>query len=402
MRQTALDRTELAAWLRLAITPRVGAGSARRLLAAFGLPQQVFQADPTDLRDLLQPAQVKALQSEPPGWAEQVEDTWQWLSHEPSCRRVFTLADPDYPAALLHTEDPPLLLYAEGQVLAACGPFAWPEAIAVVGSRNPTPQGALNARQFSRCFAQAGWCVVSGMALGVDAAAHEGALDTAEDGAPASAPDGAPDSAALAPLTLAVVGTGLDRVYPSQHRALAKRIAAHGLVLSEYPLGTPPLSENFPRRNRILCALARGTLVVEAAMRSGSLITARLAAEQGREVFAIPGSIHSPQSRGCHALIKQGAKLVETAQEVLDELPALAGGGARGTTQLGHSQHQQPAARTADPVLQALGHDPTTLDALVARTGLDTATLLARLLDLELQGALARMPGGLYQRMALA
>lgn len=398
MQQTALDRTELAAWLRLALTPRVGAGSARRLLAAFGLPHQVFQADPTDLRDLLQPAQVQALQSEPPGWADQVEATWQWLSHEPSCRRVFTLADPDYPPALLHTEDPPLLLYAEGQVLAACGPFAWPEAIAVVGSRNPTPQGALNARQFSRGFAQAGWCVVSGMALGVDAAAHEGALGTAEDGAPASAPDGA----APAPLTLAVVGTGLDRVYPSQHQALAKRIAARGLVLSEYPLGTPPLSENFPRRNRILCALARGTLVVEAAMRSGSLITARLAAEQGREVFAIPGSIHSPQSRGCHALIKQGAKLVETAQEVLDELPALAGGGARGTTQPGHSQHQQPAARTADPILQALGHDPATLDALVARTGLDTATLLARLLDLELQGALARMPGGLYQRMALA
>ncbi len=408
MQRSALDRTELAAWLRLALTPRVGPGSARRLLAALGLPQQVFQADPTALRDLLQPAQVQALQSEPPGWAEQVEASWQWLSHDPAYRRVFTLADPDYPAALLHTEDPPLLLYAQGQALAAPGPFMWPESIAVVGSRNPTPQGALNARQFARSFAQAGWCVVSGMALGVDAAAHEGALDTA------------PDGAAHAPLTLAVVGTGLDRVYPGQHQALAKRIAAHGLVLSEYPLGTPPLSENFPRRNRILCALARGTLVVEAAMRSGSLITARLAAEQGREVFAIPGSIHSPQSRGCHALIKQGAKLVETAQEVLDELPTLGGGGepaspcsgTPGATRPAHSQHPQPVARIADlaregpppadPILQALGHDPATLDALAARTGLDTATLLARLLDLELQGALARMPGGLYQRMALA
>lgn len=386
MHRHAPDRTELAAWLRLALTPRVGPGSARRLLAAFGLPQQVFQADPTALRDLLSPTQVQALQSEPPGWAEQTETTRQWLSHGLACRRVFTLADPDYPAALLHTEDPPLLLYAEGQALAACGPFAWPEAIAVVGSRNPTPQGALNARQFARCFAQAGWCVVSGMALGVDAAAHEGALDTAADGT------------ARAPLTLAVVGTGLDRVYPSQHQTLAKRIAARGLVLSEYPLGTPPLSENFPRRNRILCALARGTLVVEAAVRSGSLITARLAAEQGREVFAIPGSIHSPQSRGCHALIKQGAKLVETAQEVMDELPTLAGGGEPVARSAGLTLADPP---TADPVLQALGHDPATLDALVARTGLDTATLLARLLDLELQGALARMPGGLYQRTAL-
>ncbi len=407
MNRPTLERSELAAWLRLALTPRVGPGSARRLLAAFGLPQQVFQANPTALRDLLLPAQVQALQSEPPGWAEQVEATGHWLSDASQHRRVFTLADADYPATLLNTEDPPLLLYAQGQALAAPGPFAWPEAIAVVGSRNPTPQGALNARQFARSFAQAGWCVVSGMALGVDAAAHEGALE------------GAPHATRSMLPTVAVVGTGLDLVYPSAHRDLARRIAAHGLVLSEYPLGTPPLAENFPRRNRILCALARGTLVVEAAMRSGSLITARLAAEQGREVFAIPGSIHSTQSRGCHALIKQGAKLVETAQEVLDELPALYT--PEGQTPLApdacaHASAlppedalpaavvalANPTAPAADPVLQALGHDPTTFDALAARTGLDTPTLLARLLDLELQGALARMPGGRYQRTAMA
>lgn len=395
-----MDRPQLAAWLRLALTPRIGPGAARRLLAAFGLPMEVFQADPTALRDLLSAAQVQALQDEPPGLVNQVEATWHWLSQDPGCRRVLTLADADYPPALLHADDPPLLLYAMGQALACPGPLAWPEAIAVVGSRNPTPQGALNARQFARSFAQAGWCVVSGLALGVDAAAHEGALEGAPD---------ALEGACPRPVTLAVVGTGLDRVYPSQHQDLAHRIAARGLVLGEYPLGMPPLSENFPRRNRILCALARGTLVVEAAMRSGSLITARLAAEQGREVFAIPGSIHSPQSRGCHALIKQGAKLVETAQEVLDELPALPAGSRTLPT------GEAPAAPAgtapadlcgsglrADLLLQALGHDPVTLDALAARTGLDAATLLARLLDLELQGELARMPGGLYQRTALA
>ncbi|MEY4712636.1 MAG: hypothetical protein RIS88_2086 [Pseudomonadota bacterium] len=395
-----MDRHELTGWLRLALTPRIGPRAARRLLAALGLPKRVFQADPTALRDLLSAAQVQALQVEPPGLVDQVEATWHWLSQDPGCRRVLTLADADYPPALLHADDPPLLLYAMGQTLACPGPLAWPEAIAVVGSRNPTPQGALNARQFARSFARAGWCVVSGLALGVDAAAHEGALEGAPD---------ASEGECARPVTLAVVGTGLDRVYPSQHQDLAHRIAARGLVLGEYPLGTPPLSENFPRRNRILCALARGTLVVEAAMRSGSLITARLAAEQGREVFAIPGSIHSPQSRGCHALIKQGAKLVETAQEVLDELPALPAGSLTvpADEAAAASSAMAPAGPLgpglpADPLLQALGHDPVTLDALAVRTGLDAATLLARLLDLELQGELARMPGGLYQRTALA
>lgn len=390
-----MDRSELAAWLRLTLTPRVGPSSARRLLAAFGLPHRVFQANPTAWRDLLTVAQTQALQHEPAGLAAQVEATWQWLSHEKNERRVLTLADADYPAALLQTEDPPLLLYAMGASLATGGPLTWPQAIAVVGSRNPTPQGALNARQFARSFAQAGWCVVSGLALGVDAAAHEGALE----GAPAPT-----DLARGAPVTLAVVGTGLDTVYPSQHQDLACRIAARGLVLSEYPLGTPPLPENFPRRNRILCALARGTLVVEAAVRSGSLITARLAAEQGREVFAIPGSIHSPQSRGCHALIKQGAKLVETAQEVLDDLPASAHPSrcAYGSAAPAPAALAKASPQNLDPLLTALGHDPATLDALADRTGLDTATLLARLLELELQGELARMPGGLYQRTASA
>ena len=228
------------------------------------------------------------------------------------------------------------------------------------------------------------------MALGVDGAAHEGALDGA-----------AADRLA----TIAVVGTGLDRVYPRQHRALAHRIAQHGVLLSEYPLGTPPLAANFPRRNRIISGLSCGTLVVEAALQSGSLITARLAAEQGREVFAIPGSIHAAQSHGCHALIKQGAKLVESAQDVLDELPQAA------PEDLLSSALSEPVAPHSAPatnegeafaLLRALGHDPVGLDALQARTGLPTPELLAQLMALELQGQVARMAGGLFQRVAQA
>lgn len=387
-----MDRDELAGWLRLALTPQVGRGAARRLLAAFGLPARIFAADAAALHDTVSRAQVQALQTEPPALAGQVEATWQWLA-QGNDRRVLTLADADYPQALLHTEDPPLLLFSMGQALRAPGPLIWPEGLAIVGSRNPTPQGALNARQFARSFAQAGWCVVSGLALGIDAAAHEGALEA-----------GTADLGSRSPrlLTLAVVGTGLDRVYPPQHAALAGRIAERGLILSEYLLGTPPLAENFPRRNRILSALARGTLVVEAAMQSGSLITARLAAEQGREVFAIPGSIHAPQSRGCHALIKQGVKLVETAQDVLDELPLAAAAPTPEPTPHPSPPPVATAGAADDPLLQALGHDPVTLDALCARTGLDTASLLARLLALELEGSVARLPGGLYQRIARA
>jgi DNA processing protein len=258
-----------------------------------------------------------------------------------------------------------LLLYVQGRAEALAG-----EAIAIVGSRNPTAQGADNAREFACHFSDAGLTVVSGLALGIDGAAHRGAL-------------------AGATPTVAVVGTGLDRTYPVRHRELGSRIAEQGAVLSEFPPGTPPLAENFPQRNRIIAGLARGTLVVEAALPSGSLITARLAIEAGREVFAIPGSIHSPQSRGCHWLIKQGAKLVESAADVLEELkmPAAPAG-------------QDPVPAAADPLLVALGHDPVTLDALSARTGEPLPTLAARLLELELEGRVARLPGGLYQRRA--
>ena len=375
-----MERAELAAWLRLSLTPDVGNTAARRLLAAFGLPQDVFGQSPAALEQLVSPVQARALATQPESLAAQLEATLQWLGDPGAAarRRVLTLGDADYPAGLLHTEDPPLMLYLMGEL---DGP--WPAGIAVVGSRNPTPQGLANARQFSRSFAQAGFTVVSGLALGVDAAAHEGALAAAAPGRLA---------------TIAVVGTGLDRVYPRQHLDLAHRIAQHGLLVSEYPLGTPPLPPNFPKRNRIIAALSQGTVVVEAALRSGSLITARQAAEQGKEVFAIPGSIHSPQSRGCHALLKQGAKLVETAQDVLEELSAPQGAGLATVA---------PAPPSCDEVqpdpsglLAALGFDPVSLDALVARTGVAASHLQAQLLELELQGEVARLPGGLFQRVA--
>ena len=366
-----MERDELAAWLRLALTPGIGNITARKLLAAFGLPQQVFAQSPHAFEGMLTASQLAALRAEPEGWASQVEATWQWLQQE-GCR-MLTLADAQYPAPLLQTEDPPLMLYVMG-----AQPPSWPRAVAVVGSRNPTPQGLVNARQFSQSLAQAGLTVVSGLALGVDGAAHEGALQGAAPGQVA---------------TIAVVGTGLDRVYPRRHRALAHQVAARGLLVSEYPLGTPPLAPNFPKRNRIIAALSQGTLVVEAALQSGSLITARMAAEQGKDVFAIPGSIHSAQSRGCHALLKEGAKLVETAQDILEEL--------RVASPLPQSDVPGVAEEAVeDPLLDALGYDPVGLDELVARTGVAPATLQARLLELELQGQAARLPGGLFQRVA--
>ncbi|NIC43001.1 DNA-processing protein DprA [Aquabacterium sp. A08] len=360
---------ELGAWLRLTLTPGVGNGTARKLLAAFGSPEGVFQQPPDAWSTVVGPRLATALASPPEGWRELCQRTRDWLAAD-GRHHLLALGDADYPADLLQTADPPLLLHLLGQRSA----LAHPHKLAIVGSRNPTPQGAENAARFAQTLATQGLCVVSGLALGVDGAAHQGALD-----------GGGP--------TLAVVGTGLDRVYPKRHLALAHRIADQGALLSEYPLGTPPLSPNFPKRNRLIAGLSQGTLVVEAALQSGSLITAQLATEMGREVFAIPGSIHAPQSRGCHALIRQGAKLVESAQDILEDL------------------HLAPAARAAtpaappdspsDPLLEALGFDPVGLDALQARTGLDTPTLQAELLGWELEGRVHRLPGGLFQRVGL-
>ncbi len=379
-----MDRDELAAWLRLTLSEGVGNESARRLLAAFGLPQAIFSESLEALEQVVGPHRAAELKAMPEGLETLVQTTWDWLqgTDEAGRRRVVTLGDPAYPPSLLVTEDPPLLLYMMGQELTL---EALGRCIAVVGSRNPTPQGEANAQQFAKALAGAGLTVVSGMALGVDGAAHRGALEGAATGQLA---------------TIAVVGTGLDRVYPKRHLALAHAIARQGVIVSEYPLGTPPLAPNFPKRNRIISGLGAGTLVVEAALQSGSLITARQAVEQGKEVFAIPGSIHSPQSRGCHLLLKQGAKLVESAQDVMEELrlgtPTLAAAEPATASDGGMS-----AGRHAS-LLQVLGFDPVGLDSLVARTGMDAAMLQAQLLELELDGRVARLPGGLFQRSASA
>lgn len=357
---------DFEAWFRLLATPGVGRSTARRLLAACGSADAVLRAPRATLQALAGAEAARAIGAADAAVDERLAQAQRWLAGGPA-RTVLALGDPAYPARLLQTADPPLLLYVEGTLAALAAP-----SLAIVGSRSATAQGLDNARAFAAALGREGLVVVSGLALGIDAAAHEGAL---------SAPAG----------TVAVLGTGLEPVYPPRHAALARRIAAHGALLSENPPGTPPLREHFPLRNRIIAGMTLGTLVVEAAVASGSLITARQAAEAGREVFAIPGSIHSPQSRGCHALIKQGAKLVESAADILDELR-----GARARPAADAPDAAGPDR--ADPLLQALGHDPVTLDALQARTGCGTAELNARLLELELEGRVARLPGGLFQR----
>ncbi|MBL8343630.1 MAG: DNA-protecting protein DprA [Rubrivivax sp.] len=368
---------EFEAWFRLLETPRLGPVQARQLLAAFGSPEAVLRAPPSALRAFVPAAVATALAGAPAeSFAQRLAHAHSWLRQGEGARRYVPLGDPAYPPRLLQTADPPTLLYAEG----AMG-IGGRRAVAVVGSRNPTPQGLLNAREFAAELSRQGFVVISGLAVGIDAAAHEGAL---------RGPAG----------TVAVLGAGLDQFYPASHAGLARRIVeGGGLLLSEYAPGTPPLKENFPRRNRIIAGLSLGTLVVEAALRSGSLITARFASEAGREVFAIPGSIHSPQAKGCHALIKQGAKLVEVAADIVDELqPESPPPTAIRATAASGGEQTEPG----DALLQALGHDPVTLDALQARTGWATAELNARLLELELLGQVARLPGGLFQRQSAA
>lgn len=363
---------DLDDWLWLVHRVGVGRAVMRRLLASLGSPGAVATADIDALRLLVGAKPAEALQSKPEGHAARVAHTRAWLAGHPN-RRVMTLADADYPLALLQTADPPLLLYMQGrcELLSAA-------SVAIVGSRKPTPQGLETAQLFASQLSRAGWTVVSGLAAGIDGAAHAGGLQGSGS-------------------TIAVVGTGLDHVYPRAHAALARRIAEEGLMLSEFALDMPPLAEHFPQRNRIIAGLARGTLVVEAALRSGSLITARQATEAGREVFAIPGSIHSPQARGCHALLRDGAKLAESVEDILEEL-ASAPHQATMDVSIVPAAAATPEPETDDEVLRALGHDPATLDALIARCGWPAPALNVRLMELELEGRIARLPGGLFQR----
>ena len=367
---------ELPAWLRLLATPGIGRSAARRLLAAFGSAGAIFEAPPAAVRQIVNPTLCDLLFASASAETSMLARTRDWLAagSVASPRMLLSLGDPNFPQCLLQSADPPLLLYAQGRAELLNTP-----ALAIVGSRRPTPQGRENARAFATQLGRQGLTIVSGLAHGIDGVAHEAALDAGAG-------------------SIAVVGTGLDRVYPAAHRALAKRLSTDGALISEFPLGTEPLSGNFPSRNRIIAAMSLGTLVVEAAVRSGSLITARLAAEAGRDVFAIPGSIHSPQSQGCHALIKQGAKLVECAQDILEELSSLQLP-ANGSGTADPAADETPSE---NPLLEALGLDPVTLDALLARTGMSVEALAAALLEFELAGQVARLPGQLYQRIGFA
>ncbi len=382
-----MEHSELSAWLRLMLTDGIGNISARKLMSAFGLPSSIFMQSRTALMQVVTERQAASLLTLPQELEKQMQLCTDWLAANPH-RRIVTLGDALYPPALLTLPDPPLVLWLLGRIdlLEASG---WPASISMVGSRNPTQQGDKNAFAFANNFVDSGLCVVSGMALGIDAAAHSGALNTGKlEGAQGSL------------LTIAVVGTGLDRVYPKQNLELAHRIADHGLVVSEFPLGSPPTAANFPKRNRLIAALGLGTLVVEAALQSGSLITARECLEVGKDVFAIPGSIHAAQSKGCHALIKQGAKLVESAADVLEELKITSNSmpaGHTGRGLQGMSAARISPAHAQHPLVLAMGFDPVSFDVLQARVDMEASTLQVQLLELELDNVIIRVPGGLYQ-----
>jgi DNA processing protein len=368
-----VDDISLKAWLALSMTRGLGGESARCLLKKFGSPEAIFAAPAGSLKSVVKTEVATEIAKGINN--ELLAPALTWL--EEDANHVVTLADSDYPQALLNIPDPPLLLYVKGRLNLLNH-----AAFAVVGSRNATPQGISNAESFARVLSEAGLCIISGMAHGIDAAAHRGALHSAGS-------------------SIGVIGTGLDKVYPSANRDLAHALAQHGALVSEFPLGTPPLAANFPRRNRIISGMSTGCLIVEASIQSGSLITARLALEQGREVFAIPGSIHAPQSKGCHALLKQGAKLVETAQDILEELGGLVLlSSPDAPPQRPDAPPQHKETQVSNPLLlDHLGFDPVDLETLVKRSGLTIAELSAMLLAFELEGRVNTLPGGLYQRI---
>ena len=353
--------SDLAAWIRLTLVPGLGGQGLRKLLAAHGPPQHVLAAGRRalaaqvgeDLADRILDIPDRKL----------IERTFEWAA-QPG-HNIITLADSSYPPQLLEIPDPPALLYVRGNAALLAR-----RSLAIVGSRNATPQGSANAESFARHFSDAGLPIVSGLALGIDAAAHRGALAGRSS-------------------TIAVLGTGIDVIYPTRNTQLTEEIATRGAIVTEFPIGAPPARENFPRRNRIISGLSRGVLVVEAAISSGSLITARLAAEQGRDVYAIPGSIHSPLAKGCHALIKEGAKLVESAEDLLGEFGAV-----------GASDATHDATGVTDvPFLECMGYDPCNVDTLCERSGLTPGEVSAMLLQLELEGKVTSLPGGAYQRV---
>ncbi len=415
----------LTAWLQLEYTAKLPLDAVRAWLAALGSAVAILEASVLDLANIAGEPAALAFKTPNEAAALQrqtyIDAALVWLTDDryQEVRHILTWDSVNYPAQLLTINDPPLVLFVQGNPLTLSQ-----MAVGIVGARNATQQGILNARLFAQTLAEKNITVISGLALGIDAAAHEGALLASNNSYS----------------TIAVMGTGIDRVYPSSHRDLAHRIATKGAVISEFPVGTPPIAHNFPRRNRLIAGLSRGILVVEAAVRSGSLITARVAGEQGREVLAIPGSIHAPLSKGCHQLIKQGAKLVESAHDILEELHLLTDSDDESAAlqitnhnqapkkqshkQLIDAQLQKTGKRklplskassnlqmqalplqktelpaTNDAVLAAMGHTPMDLDQIVLATALSTGEVLSRLTELELLGDLEVLEGGRYQRL---
>lgn len=362
--------TDDALFLRLSLTRGVGARTAHKLLSTLGGVRQVFDASESLLAKAVGEKLAAVLHAAPDGTMQtQIDDALEWLQHP--AHHLLSWSHAAYPQALLESGDAPIVLYANGLLDI----FERP-AVAIVGSRNCSQGGADAAEAFAEALAKSGVAIVSGLALGIDAAAHTGALRVGAKSAG----------------TIAVIGTGIDRIYPARNKTLAHSIAETGLIVSEYALGTPPLAENFPRRNRVISGLSRGVLVVEASMQSGSLITARLAGEQGREVFAIPGSIHSTFHKGCHYLIKQGAKLVETAQDILEEL------NIDGATARGASEGDTASKPSVTGLLAHIEHEPIDIDSLVVRSGLGVEQVVTELTMLELAGDVESLAGGRWQR----
>jgi DNA processing protein len=387
MSELSVAPSELTAWLKLCLVSGLGGESQRKLMQAFGLPEQVLAMGYTAWRSVIGPkAELLLEKTTNLDGNALLEQSLEWASQPGNA--IVPLNDPRYPAALLDIPDPPSLLYVRGNIAQLSKP-----GIAIVGSRNASTQGRDTAKAFGKSLSDAGYSVISGLALGIDAAAHHGALEAKHENSGK---------------TLAVIGTGADRLYPARNRALAEQIMESGVILSEFPLGTPALPANFPRRNRIIAGLSQGVLVVEAALESGSLVTARLASEQGREVMAVPGSIHSPLSKGCHRLIKQGAKLVETVDDVLEEIGYLMPRAQQDRlTRFSKSSscNTTAAVAKADPpselaaLLQAIEYTPTAFDQLIHTTNLTTQEALGQLLQLEMGGWIVSIGGDSYQRL---
>lgn len=354
---------QLKSWLKLAFTPGVGSVTMLKLIRSFGSVENVYQQPMQVLNSVVSNGVIKSILSD--NSSEAVEAALDWQSQGDN-RRIITLEDDEYPQSLAQIPTPPMVLFAEGNLS-----LLLKDKVAMVGTRHPTTQGIENARMFAKELSGNGVCVVSGLAAGIDRYSHEGAL-LAEGS------------------TIAVIGTGIDIQYPASNRDIYKKIADNGLILSEFPLGARPLSQNFPQRNRIIVGLSRACLVVESAIDGGSMISAGYALEMGRDVMAIPGSIHNQMARGCHKLIKQGAKLIETVQDVFEELHFVANK---------KNAEKQSVSETNDPLLLAMGFDPISLDSLSNELNYDFGELCGKLLELELSGQIVNCGGGKYQRV---